>query len=108
MIKDKTQETILINEDLYLENLNEYAKKNLYYINIPNAVGISTKYDNNKKLYIIYVNDESGNIEWSQTSDSFAKSIVNARKFYQALVLYYPYIEISKTISKKSKKLSSK
>ena len=85
MNKDKIKENILINEDLFSENLNDYSKRDLRYIKIPNSVGIATDYDSNKKVYIIYLNDERGNIEWTKTSDNFVKSIINARRMYNGL-----------------------
>ena len=67
---------ILINEDLYSNSLDEYATKDLEYINVPDAVGIATEYENNQKKYIIYINNEVGSSMYEKEISSFIKAVI--------------------------------
>ena len=80
---------ILIDEDLFSENLDEYANKDLEYINVPNAVGIATEYENNQKKYITYMNNEAGNSIYEKITNSFTKAVIFAREIYEGLKFYY-------------------
>ena len=77
---------ILLNEDLLLDNLDKYANKDLEYINVPNSVGIATECNNNKKIYIIYLNNEIGHNIYNETTNSFLKAVIIARKRYKSLI----------------------
>lgn len=77
---------ILINEDLFSDILDEYAKKDLEYINVPNSVGIATEYANEKKNYIVYLNNELGNNIYNKTTNSFSKALMFAREMYEGLI----------------------
>lgn len=86
---------ILIDEDLFSENLDEYAKKDLEHINVPEAVGIATEYENNQKKYIIYINNETGNSMYEKATNSFTKAAIFAREMYEGLNSYYKTINNS-------------
>ena len=79
---------IIINEDLFLANIDEYATKDLEYINVPNAVGIATEYENNQKTYIIYLNNEIGQNFYNKTTNSFVKAVIFAREIYEGIKYY--------------------
>ena len=91
---DQNQEVkgILINEDLFSNCLDEYANKDLEYINVPDAVGIATEYENNQKKYIIYINNESGSSMYEKEIASFIKAVIFARELYEGLNAYYSSI----------------
>lgn len=79
---------ILINEDLFSDKLDEYATKDLEYINVPNSVGIATEYANEKKAYIVYLNNERGNNFYNKTTNSFVKAVIFAREMYEGIKYY--------------------
>ena len=79
------QKGIIINEDLFLENIDEYFNKDLEYINVPNAVGIATEYNDNKRIYIIYVNNELVYNFYNKSTNSFIKAVIFAREMYEGL-----------------------
>ena len=80
---------ILIDEDLFSENLDAYANIELEHINVPDAVGIATEYENSQKKYIIYMNNETGNSVYEKTTNSYTKAVIFAREIYEGLKAYY-------------------
>ena len=80
---------ILIDEDLFSENLDSYSSMELEYINAPDAIGIATEYKNNQKKYIIYMNNETGSSIYEKTTNSFTKAVIFAREIYEGLKAYY-------------------
>jgi len=93
MRSNKEENAILINEDLFSESIDEYANKNLEYINIPDSVGIATEYKDNKKTYIVYLNNESGYNIYNKNANSFIKAVIFAREIYEGLISYFKGIE---------------
>ena len=89
MKRNHIPSSFLINEDLFKENIDDFANKDLEYINLPHTVGIITKYQNDNKTYIVYSNNEKGKIEISYNSTSFTKAVIFAREIYEALSFYY-------------------
>ena len=79
---------ILIDEDLFSSNLADYDKKDLEYINVPDAVGIATIYENNQKKYVVYINNETGTSAYEKVINSFIKAAIFAREIYEGLKSY--------------------
>lgn len=89
MEQEELIQNILINEDLFSDNIDKYATKDLEYINVPDAVGIATEYENNIKRYIIYINNETGTSMYERTLNSFTKAVIFAREMYEGITAYY-------------------
>ena len=92
---------ILINEDLFSDTLDDYATKDLEYINVPDSVGIATEYANEKKVYIVYLNNELGNNIYNKSTTGFIKAVIFAREMYEGIKSYNEgitksYIQINK------------
>ena len=92
---------ILINEDLFSANLDEYTNKDLEYINVPDSIGIATEYVDNKRIYIVYFNNELGQSTYDKTFNGFIKAIIFAREMYENLVLPFQEIDYFKTYKKR-------
>ena len=82
----------LIDEDLFSENVKDFENLDLDYKRLPDAVGIKSEITNSKRKYIVYVTSERGNIKLTKDFDDFGEALKEARKLYEALILYYQAI----------------
>ena len=78
----------LVNNNLYLENIMDYEKQDLVFKFVSNAVGIASKIENNKRIYVLYLTDEFGGIEFTKDCNSFVEAIEQAKDLYESLRSY--------------------
>ena len=78
----------LINNDLFLENIKDYETKDLDYVTLPDSVGLYSRCENNKRIYIVFFTDEFGGIEYTKDYNNFDEAIKEARDLYISLMDY--------------------
>ncbi len=79
----------LVDTQLFNNGIECYKNSDLIYVDKPNSVGITTEYENEQKKFIVYVNDEMGNIEFSKEYNDFKKTVFVARKLFTSQRAYY-------------------
>ena len=78
----------LVNNNLYSENVMDYENQDLNFKFVSDAVGIVSKQENNKRLYIVYLTDEFGGIEHTKDCNFFNEALNYARRLYESLRSY--------------------
>ena len=80
---------ILIDENLFLDNLKDYENCDLDYVKSPDTVGIMTIINSTKKIYRVFLNDEKGYLQIQKDFTNFIDALKQARNWYIGIMSYY-------------------